>query len=130
MNSIQHLVRPDNINEQTRKRELQAYPQWVVWRYELINSQQKKPLYSPHTHRRASSINPRTWATYAEAQIALNNNRSSHPYEGLGFVFSRDDPFCGIDLDHCRDPNTGIVEAWAQKIINIFSSYTEISPSG
>jgi putative DNA primase/helicase len=45
-------------------------------------------------------------------------------------VFSDDDPFCGIDLDKCRDLETGKINADAQKIIDDFASYTEISPSG
>ncbi len=36
----------------------------------------------------------------------------------------------GIDLDACRDPETGEIEAWAKGIIGGFNSYTEISPSG
>ncbi len=130
MNSIAHLERLDNINEQTGEKQLKEYAQWVVWKYELVGKQQKKPLYSPHTHRRASSTDPHTWTTYENAHSALANYHSTHSYDGLGFVFSRDDPLCGIDLDHCRDPNTGEVIAWAQEIINIFLSYTEVSPSG
>jgi primase-polymerase (primpol)-like protein len=33
-------------------------------------------------------------------------------------------------LDHCRDPQSGEIEAWAQAIVNQLQSYTEISPSG
>jgi primase-polymerase (primpol)-like protein len=36
----------------------------------------------------------------------------------------------GVDLDHCRDRQTGTIEPWAQAIINKSSTYTEISPSG
>jgi hypothetical protein len=45
-------------------------------------------------------------------------------------VFSKDDPYCGIDLDHCRDPKTGKIAKWAEKIIQDFHSYVEVSPSG
>ncbi|MQA91454.1 MAG: hypothetical protein GEU90_14710 [Gemmatimonas sp.] len=37
---------------------------------------------------------------------------------------------CGTDLDGCRDPETGEIEDWAQKIIEELSSYMELSPSG
>jgi len=53
-----------------------------------------------------------------------------HGYEGIGFVFTRDDPFCGVDLDHCRDSETGALEPWAKDIVQELDSYTEISPSG
>ena len=36
----------------------------------------------------------------------------------------------GVDLDQCRDPNTGAFEPWATSLIAFLNSYTEISPSG
>jgi putative DNA primase/helicase len=45
-------------------------------------------------------------------------------------VFTKDDPFCGVDLDCCLNSETGEVEPWAQEIIDALGSYTEISPSG
>jgi putative DNA primase/helicase len=35
-----------------------------------------------------------------------------------------------IDLDECRDPNTGAVEEWASRIVAELDTYTEASPSG
>src|SRR5262249_53638709 len=35
-----------------------------------------------------------------------------------------------IDLDYCRDPETGIIALWAQEIIHNINSYAEVSPSG
>jgi putative DNA primase/helicase len=49
---------------------------------------------------------------------------------GVGFVFTEDDPFAGIDIDKCRDAETGEIEPWASKIVAAFDSYTEVSPSG
>jgi|LSQX01.1.fsa_nt_gb primase-polymerase (primpol)-like protein len=39
-------------------------------------------------------------------------------------------PFIGVDLDKCRDRETGILSAWAQSVVNELDSYTEVSPSG
>jgi len=33
------------------------------------------------------------------------------------------------DLDGCRDPETGEIEPWAQKVVDIADTYTEITPS-
>jgi archaellum biogenesis ATPase FlaH len=39
------------------------------------------------------------------------------------------DPYTGIDLDHCRKPETGEIKPWARRIIAVLNSYTEVSPS-
>jgi len=54
-----------------------------------------------------------------------------HGFDGIGFVLSSGDPFCGIDLDSCRDSETGEIEEWVQKIIDGFAgAYIDVSPSG
>jgi putative DNA primase/helicase len=45
-------------------------------------------------------------------------------------MFSEDDPYCGIDLDACRNPETGEITKLARQIIDRMASYSEISPSG
>jgi putative DNA primase/helicase len=35
----------------------------------------------------------------------------------------------GVDLDHCRDAETGTIESWARSIVDRLKSYTEITPS-
>jgi hypothetical protein len=49
---------------------------------------------------------------------------------GIGYVFSADDPYTGIDIDHCRDPETGQLKYCAQVAIEYLDSYSEKSPSG
>ena len=49
---------------------------------------------------------------------------------GVGFVFTEDDPYAGIDIDKCRNSETGEIDQWARKIVDALDSYTEISPSG
>ena len=36
----------------------------------------------------------------------------------------------GIDLDGCRDPETGAIDPWAQAVLDDLKSYAEVSPSG
>jgi hypothetical protein len=67
-----------------------------------------------------------TWGTVDESASHAERNG----LDGVGFVFSEDDPYCGVDLDDCRDPDTGKIEGWAQEIIDSLASYTEVSPSG
>ena len=40
-------------------------------------------------------------------------------FDGIGFVLdAARDGIVGVDLDGCRDPETGRIEAWATRIIN------------
>jgi len=104
--------------------ELKDHPQWVVWKWEERAGKATKPPYDPKTGKRASHNNPLTWGTFNDAVKALKRG-----FDGIGFVFTEDDPFCGIDLDDCRDPVSGKIATWALKIIKEFDSYTEVSPS-
>jgi putative DNA primase/helicase len=108
--------------------EMTTYHSWVCWRYEQHNGEEKptKVPYDPLSGLRASSTDSRTWRSFEEACVALGNSG----YDGIGFVFSSGDPYTGIDLDRCRDPETGNIKPWAQEVIDTFDSYTEVSPSG
>ena len=61
---------------------------------------------------------------------AINFLGTSPRIMGIGFVFAESDPYTGIDIDDCRDPQTGNIGAWAQELIDKLDSYTEVSPSG
>jgi AAA domain-containing protein/primase/DNA polymerase family protein len=98
--------------------ELRALKQWVA------RSHDKKPFTAPG--RMASSTDPSTWLTFDEA-VAL---AAREKLAGIGFVFAATDPYAGIDLDKCRDVTTGNIQPWAQRLIERFASYTEMSPSG
>ena len=46
-------------------------------------------------------------------------------------MFSSGDPYVGIDLAKCRNPESGDIAPWAQEILNrVGGAYAEISPSG
>ena len=74
-----------------------------------------KVPYTPGTERRASSTELMTWSTFEQALAAYEVGEP--PYDGIGFVFCNADPFVGIDLDDCCDPESGEVAPWAQHII-------------
>ncbi len=105
---------------------LRNLPQWVIWKTEDRNGKSTKGPFNPKTKTLASTTNPRTWSDFNTACHVFKQGG----YDGVGFVFTDTDPFCGIDLDKCREPDTGIIEPWAQAIIDELKSYTEISPSG
>lgn len=96
--------------------------QWVVWK----NENGRKIPYCPTGQFRASTTNPAHWGSYQEASAA----RDEHGYTGVGFVFAEHDNFVGIDLDNCRNKETGDIEGWALAIITDSNCYTEVSPSG
>ena len=113
----------DNIPAELRERN-----QWAVWRKEKRDGKWKKVPYSPASGRRAKSNNPETWCSLREALDALAFGRGR--YEGISFALSEDDPYACIDLDKCRDPESGALAGWAAGIVSRFGSYSEASPSG
>jgi len=113
-----------NIPEELKKR-----PQWVDWVYEHNPSDPdnpKKPPINPKTGKKAKVNDPDTFATF---EVAVKRYKKGG-VEGIGFVFTDNDPYVGIDLDDCRNKITGKIKIAAQLIIDSFASYTEISPSG
>ena len=131
--------------------ELRARNQWVACKmvpdYDKNLNLKPKPKKVPidvRTERGAQSSNPGTWSSFDDVMefitewagedhthidkdgMDITGTVSEYP----GFVFAADDPYCGLDLDNCRDPATGEVLPWALKIIDDFNSYTELSQSG
>src|SRR5712692_386996 len=103
-------------------KQLAGYPNFVLWRYSLVDGQRKKPPYNPTTNLPASPVEPQTWGTLETALTTLATGK----YQGIGFMLSHS-PFSGLDLDHCIEGGT--VQPWAQEIIKAFNTYTEYSPS-
>lgn len=107
--------------------ELIERRQWVAWEWITRGGKRTKPPLDPATGYRASSTNPRTWSTFDEAvAFCAKDNRAA----GIGFVFTADDPFGGVDLDKCRDLEDGKLAPWAHSFVRFLDSYTEVSPSG
>ena len=83
-----------------------------------------KVPYNPRQGTKASSTDPSTWSTFDDVLA------SGTGYDGIGFVFAADDELVGVDLDDCRNPETGSIELWAIEVLGDTRSYTEVSPSG
>ena len=114
------VVSTDAICVENIPPELLDQPCWVVWRQEGP----KKVPHDPRTDRRASCSDSSTWGTLEEAIAAYQGGG----YDGIGFQLAP--PFVGVDLDGCRDRETGFIDDGAQAIIDRLNSYTEVSPSG
>lgn len=104
---------------------LRDLPQWVCWRYVERDGKRTKAPIDARTGRSASATDPATWAPFDVAHEAYLRSEN---LAGVGFVFTKDDPFVGIDLDRCLDEHGGFI--WGRDIVDEFSTYAEVSPSG
>ena len=141
------------INADAIPAELKTRRQWVMWRWATREGENKptKPPYQIRSrclNRGAAKPDaPSTWTTFEEVYaqpisdtpnfgIKPNDGRDPGPecgkrFSGIGYVFSKDDPYTGIDLDNCLNPD-GTLKPWAKPIIDKLRpvAYLEISPSG
>lgn len=120
-------LRPDAVPA-----ELAALRQWVAWVWDLRADREgqmkltKVPI-DPHTRKDAKTNDPDTWGSFSQSLEC--HVRMGHG-GGVGFVFTSSDPYCGIDLDKCRDVATGSLSVRARAILARFPTYAEVSPSG
>lgn len=107
--------------------DMLALRRYIVWSYEeRLGKSAKIPHVADGTGARASSTDPATWRGFeAAARVFLVGG-----YDGVGFVFSPGDPYAGVDLDDCRDPESAALDAWASDLVATLAGYSEVSPSG
>jgi putative DNA primase/helicase len=108
---------------------LSARPQWIVWRVEARGDDLSKVPYAVETGTRVDATDLLGWSSFEDAVEAYRS--SGGFYSGLGFCLASCDPFVAIDLDGCRDPESGEIAPWARKLIErVPDAYPEVSPSG
>ena len=112
------MITFDKIPSMLRERD-----QWVLWKIIQRDKPTKVPFSVGGTP--AKSNDSATWSSFD----AVHETFQRGGYAGIGFEFSAGDPFCGVDLDGCRDPETGTVAEWAREIIVELDTYAEVSPS-
>ena len=108
--------------------DLQSLNRWVMWR----NVNRTKPDGSKVWAKMpisakggaGSSTDPATWVSFG---LAVDEYIMGD-YDGIGIVLGG--ALHGIDLDHCRDPATGLLSALAQETLDRVEGYAEVSPSG
>ena len=110
-------------NFSTIPAELRELKQWILWRYEDKGGiKATKVPYSTNGHL-ASVTDSRSWTDFN----AAFNTYNLGGYDGLGFVFTENDPYAFIDLDYTTDK----ADYERQLRVNReFNSYSEVSPSG
>jgi hypothetical protein len=104
---------------------LREHDRWMFWT--LDGDGRKVPRAVTKPDKNIDATKACNWSSYAKLIAA------SEKLNGSGFALGTVDKgptFAGIDLDHCRNPITGVIEPWARDIIRTVDSYTEISPSG
>lgn len=118
---------PSTVNVEAIPQELRDLRQWVIWRF-VQRPGSRKPTKVPinaATGKGASTTDAATWSSFDVALASFLKSQG----DGIGFVFTPDDPYTGIDLDDCHDEDGHLV-SWARDIVARFDSYTELSPSG
>jgi hypothetical protein len=106
---------------------------WVAWDYEWIpgrNGKHGKWTKVPKQPdgRNARSNDPKTWHSYDDIWPLVARGQ----FGGIGLMLLGlpGDFLAMVDLDDCRDPQTGTFIPWTERLIHDSGSYAEITPSG
>lgn len=101
---------------------------WVGWRTEARDGRATKIPFDPRTGQPAKSDDSRSWATCREAEFWAIKERG----DGVGIMSCPvgDASLAAVDLDACRNTDTGDIAPCAQEIIDRLGTYAEVSPSG
>src|ERR1041384_3781535 len=78
--------------------ELKALRRWVAWQYELRKDRWAKPPIDCRNGRKADVSDPRLGVAFDEAL----EHYQEYGLAGIGFLFTADAPYSGVDLDDCR----------------------------
>lgn len=100
--------------------EMTEYKQWLLWKFD---KGRKVPL---NEHGMPSGVDREHDFMDYETALAASNKLA---VQGVAFVFTKDDPFIGVDLDDAVTSDFRIMKPWAADIATELNCYTEISPS-
>src|SRR5215212_448477 len=103
-------INPAEINA-----ELRGDDQWATRR--------AKVPYISGTERKASSTDPKTWGSFDDARAAVEAGKA----DGLYYAMRKGSGLVGLDFDHCRDPESGVLTPWAQVYVRLLDSYSCVS---
>ena len=124
MNSVAYTQRLSMVLPE----ELRLLKQFICWRAVPSKNGKIDKVPCQTTGYGASSTEPRHWSTFESACAAVRNPKLE--ITGVGFVFTSEDPYCGIDLDGVWQSDADEGAPWALDIIERFKdTYGEASPS-
>jgi hypothetical protein len=103
-------------------------PAWCNWSY--VGREKRKVPYNPHTGKAASSTDPRTWGTLADALKLAHARAYRHPYGAIGIVSAAVPELVFLDLDRCIDSSGALSPAAARLLELCGNTYAEKTPSG
>lgn len=105
---------------------LKELPQWVLWKVAERKPGDKptKLPFEPNGQLAKAGV-PSTWHAIEEVLSAYE----AGGYDGIGFEFATGGGFVGVDLDGCRNPETGEAAGWAKEIVKSLNTYAEVSPT-
>jgi hypothetical protein len=106
---------------------------WVGWKQELYENKDGSKRWTKvpvnvHNGEFGSSTDDSTWTVFKNAE--MYSKRPDTDCCGIGFVVSEDDAVIGLDIDDCRNPETGQLDDAAARLIQHANTYAEVSPSG
>ncbi|TWU38580.1 AAA family ATPase [Novipirellula artificiosorum] len=109
---------------------LLSVPQWVCWRSVIRDNRPTKEPIDPRNGRLAKTNDPSTWSDFEKAWDRFESSHGTNGIglNGIGFVFTADDPFAGVDIDDCLAESGEYT--WGADIVSNFDTYAEVSPSG
>src|SRR6516164_6941216 len=99
---------------------------WLLWRWAKGSNGKptKPPFRADNPTVYAESDNPQTWAPCAVALQAYERGLA----DGIGYALKKS-AIAAIDCDDCRDPVTGALAPWAQRLLDCCNTYAEVTPS-
>jgi hypothetical protein len=116
--------------------DLTERDQWVLWRFVFSKGRWTKVPFQINGEYASTSSDPDadyggplSWNTYEAVLHTYLENPGE--YAGIGFVFSSNDPLCGIDFDGSLDASHHLTTSAVAAIVEqLHDCYMEISPSG
>lgn len=107
--------------------ELKNRKQWVCYKAKPRGNKLTKEPVNPITGFPIDANSKESWLSFEQVIRYIDNKMVS----GVGFVFTNEDNYVGIDIDDCID-NNGEFNHVANEVLKTFKGmgYAEYSPSG